>query len=86
MTTQELEQRIAFRIEEAARVIGASRSKMYELVASGEIPSFRVGRAVRVSKKAPEEWIAHQESHTAAEAKRKRRARNTRRFLKGRPP
>ena len=57
---------IAFRVESAARYVDVSRSKMYELLASGEVPSFRVGRAVRVRKEALDQWIQGQEERTSA--------------------
>jgi len=36
------------RPREAAAMIGAGRSKIYELIASGEIPSVRIGGMLRV--------------------------------------
>ena len=33
---------------EAAEAIGIGRSKVYELLASGELPSIRIGSSVRV--------------------------------------
>jgi len=41
------------------------RSKVYELLQTGEIPSIRVGRAIRVSAKALEEWLERQREQTA---------------------
>lgn len=35
-------------IVEAAQIIGLSRSKLYELLASRELPSVRIGRARRI--------------------------------------
>lgn len=35
---------LALGIDEAARVIGVARSMMYEIVARGEIESFKLGR------------------------------------------
>jgi len=46
------------RIIEVAKLLGIGRSKAYELVASGEIPSVRFGeRTVRVSRDALDKWI-----------------------------
>jgi excisionase family DNA binding protein len=45
-------------IEEAARLLSLGRSKVYELVAAGEIPSVKVGTARRVSYSALEAWVA----------------------------
>jgi excisionase family DNA binding protein len=35
---------LAVGIEEAARMIGIARSMIYELIALGKIPSFKIGR------------------------------------------
>ena len=43
-----MDNRLLYRIAEAAEILGVSRSKAYELVASGEIPSVRLGGTVRV--------------------------------------
>ena len=39
---------LLLRVHETAKAIGLGRSKTYELVSSGVIPSVRVGRSVRV--------------------------------------
>ncbi|MGE3273851.1 MAG: helix-turn-helix transcriptional regulator [Vicinamibacterales bacterium] len=53
-------ERLMLRPVEAADAIGVSRSKVYELIAAGEIPSIRVGGCVRVPVAALQEWIASQ--------------------------
>lgn len=35
-------------VVEAAEIIGLSRSKVYELLADGELPSIRIGRTRRI--------------------------------------
>jgi excisionase family DNA binding protein len=45
---------------EAAEAIGIGRSKIYELLASGELPSIRIGGSVRVPVEALRAWIARQ--------------------------
>ena len=35
--------RIAVRIREACRITGIGRSKLYELIASGDIPTIKIG-------------------------------------------
>jgi excisionase family DNA binding protein len=42
---------------EAAEAIGIGRSKIYELLASGELPSIRIGGSVRVPVDKLREWI-----------------------------
>jgi excisionase family DNA binding protein len=50
------EERVLLRPEEAAAAIGVSRAKVYELIASGEIPSKRVGSRLRISVDLLREW------------------------------
>jgi len=42
----------------AAEMCAISRSKMYQLVAAGEIPVARFGRCARIRRVDLEEWIA----------------------------
>ena len=49
-----------FRPAECADAIGVSRSKVYELIAAGEIPSVKVGGCVRVPVDALRAWIDRQ--------------------------
>lgn len=46
-----------YRMLEAARVLGISRSKVYELAARGEIPVIRIGASVRVPAAALDRWL-----------------------------
>jgi len=48
------------RVEEAARLLAISRSKTYGLIATGELPSVRIGGSVRVPRRALETWIDDQ--------------------------
>jgi excisionase family DNA binding protein len=50
----------ALRPAEVAEAIGVSRSKAYELIASGAIPSIRFGASVRVPVDLLKVWIASQ--------------------------
>lgn len=58
-------ERLMLKPAEVAEAIGISRSKAYELLQRGEIPSIRVGSAVRVPVDALKAWIAKQASHAA---------------------
>ena len=49
--------RLLLRPTEAAEAIGICRSKVYELLASGELPSIRIGGSVRVPLDQLREWI-----------------------------
>jgi len=42
---------------EAAEAIGIGRSKIYELISSGELPSVRIGGSVRVPLDKLREWV-----------------------------
>jgi excisionase family DNA binding protein len=52
--------KLLLRPVEAAEAIGISRSKIYELLASGDLPSVRIGASVRVPVEALRAWIARQ--------------------------
>lgn len=49
--------RLLLRPCEAGEAIGVSRSKAYELIAAGKIPSVKVGGCVRVPVDALKAWI-----------------------------
>lgn len=48
------------KVPEVAQVLRIARSRAYELVGSGEIPSVRIGRSVRVSRKELDHWLEEQ--------------------------
>ena len=58
MSQSEQVPRALISVNEAARVIGVSRSYAYELVASGLLASVRLGRRVRVPVSAIDDLIA----------------------------
>lgn len=43
--------------DEVARRLSLGRATVYLMMASGELPTFRKGRAVRVPARALEQWI-----------------------------
>ncbi len=53
-------QRLLLRIPEVAEALGLGRTKIYELIAAGALPTIRVGRAVRVSVTALQKWVEEQ--------------------------
>jgi excisionase family DNA binding protein len=56
-------------VVEAARELGISRSKVYELLADGELPSVRIGRTRRIAVTALEEFVtAHTDRAPARSA------------------
>jgi excisionase family DNA binding protein len=48
---------LLLRATEVADLLGVSRAKAYELMASETIPTLRIGRSVRVPRAALEAWI-----------------------------
>ena len=54
-------QELLISIEEAARVLSLSRQKTYALANSGELPSVRIGRSIRIRYDLLPAWLdAHQ--------------------------
>ena len=62
-TTQEP---LLLRAEEAAKLLALGRSTVFQLLATGELPAVRVGRAVRVRRVDLERWI-EERARAAAE-------------------
>jgi excisionase family DNA binding protein len=48
---------ILLRPEEAGRILGFSRSKIYGMLAAGELPSIRAGKSIRIPRVALERWV-----------------------------
>lgn len=44
--------------EEAAQLLGIGRTKMFELIAEGQIETVQIGRARRVPTQALEDYVA----------------------------
>lgn len=57
--------RLLLRVEEAARSLGISRSRVYELLAGGEIRSVKIGTSRRIPRLALHEYIARLEEEEA---------------------
>ena len=70
----EQENRLVYSIIEMAELLGIGRSKAYELVRSGTIPSLRLGRRIVVPKLALSRFLAecaHQNPDEADHQSRK---------------
>ena len=52
--------RLLLRPLEVAHTLGIGRSKAYELIGSGTLPSIRIGGSVRVPADALREWVRQQ--------------------------
>jgi excisionase family DNA binding protein len=53
-----MEDKLVYSVEEAAELLGISRSLAYEAVHRGEIPSMRIGRRILVPKAALERYLS----------------------------
>lgn len=45
------------KVPEVAEELRIARSRAYELVATGKIPSVRIGRSVRINRRELERWL-----------------------------
>ncbi len=52
--------RLLIRVSEAAEILSVARLKAYLMVQTGEIPSVRLGKSVRVPVQALNEWVQRQ--------------------------
>jgi excisionase family DNA binding protein len=59
-------QRLLLRIPEVAETLGIGRSKIYELIATGELPTIHVGRAVRISVSTLQKWVEAREQQESS--------------------
>jgi excisionase family DNA binding protein len=50
-------ERLLITVEEAARRLGIGRSLAWRLVRSGELPSVRLGRLVRIPEQSLADWL-----------------------------
>jgi excisionase family DNA binding protein len=55
-------------LREMQEVLGIGSTKAYSLVASGEVPSVRIGRAIRISRKELEHWLEEQRYSSTVES------------------
>jgi excisionase family DNA binding protein len=55
-------------LREMQEVLGIGSTKAYSLVASGEVPSVRIGRAIRISRKELEHWLEVQRYPSTVES------------------
>lgn len=57
MDKDRVQPQLLVRVEVAARLCSISRSRMYELVAAGEVPSLSIGRSRRIPLDGLRAWI-----------------------------
>lgn len=51
---------ICVRVNDAARMIGVGRTKLYELIASGEIEAIKLGKSTRIMTASLHELVMRQ--------------------------
>ena len=56
-TAVDARERLLLKADEVARRLSLGRATVYLMMASGELPTLRRGRAVRVPARALEQWI-----------------------------
>jgi len=64
-------EKLLLRASEVSELAGLGKSKTYELIAAGIIPSVRIGKSVRVPAGRLREWIEALPTHSHATAPRK---------------
>lgn len=57
------------RVEQVAAQLGVNRSTVFELLKRGELPVLRIGRLVRIPRKALDAWIEGRTELPEAEAR-----------------
>ena len=53
-------EKLTISVREAAKIVGISATKMYELARSDGFPSFTVGKRILVSAKGLSDWVEKQ--------------------------
>ncbi len=48
---------LLLKAEEAARMLSLGRSKVFEMLATGELPRVRIGRKVQIRRVDLEKWV-----------------------------
>ena len=54
-------------VEDVQNVIQLGRTKVYEMIRTGELPVIRIGRSVRVRREALERWLNELEEQNSDE-------------------
>ena len=62
MSGQQAVEPLCVRINDAARMIGIGRTKLYELISSGELETVKIGKATRITTAS---WLRLVERHRA---------------------
>lgn len=57
----EIPQPLLLNVNQVAKMLGLGRTKVYELIATRQLPAIHFGRAVRVSSASLQRWLEQQE-------------------------
>ncbi len=49
---------------EVIEILGIGRSRVYEMLACGELPSLRIGRSIRIPASALQKWVNDRQTGT----------------------
>jgi excisionase family DNA binding protein len=60
---QDATQPLLLTVAQVAQMLSLGRTKVYELIATKQLPVVRFGRAVRVSSSSLQRWVERQEQH-----------------------
>lgn len=66
MEGQRTEQPLLLNMEQVGQFLGLSRSKVYKLIKREGLPVIRFGRALRVSSRSLQQWLAEREEKGVA--------------------
>ena len=51
---------------DVAPQLGVTTGRVYQLIAAGSIPATRLGRSIRIPRRAWESWVGEQNAHAQA--------------------
>lgn len=58
---QEITQPLLLNVTQVSKMLSLGRTKVYELIATKQLPVVRLGRSVRISAASLQRWIEQQE-------------------------
>ena len=57
---------LLLKASDVGRLLGLGRSKVFAMLAAGELPVIRIGRSVRVPRAALERWVAEHTQYASS--------------------
>ena len=61
-------EKILLKPTEAAETLGIGRTRIYELLACGELPCIRIGRSIRVPVHALNQWVENRQNDNSVDS------------------